>query len=78
MNLFLKSLAIAALLIAMLVPAKATSMSKEEIAQLPQDRVNAIRQYCAQRWANEYSMRIWCEDKEYQALKALLARGSLQ
>jgi hypothetical protein len=52
-----------------------SSMSKEEIVKLPQERVEAIRQLCARRWGHNYEMRVYCEDEQYRALKTLMERG---
>jgi hypothetical protein len=52
-------------------------MSKEEIAKLPQDRVQAARRICAERWGQDYSWRVLCEDTQFKALRALIERGSI-
>jgi hypothetical protein len=51
--------------------------SKEEISALPQDKVQAIIQYCQREWGDNFNMRIYCEDNQYQALKNLIDRGSI-
>jgi hypothetical protein len=57
-------------------PAFAEGMSKEEVAKLPQDKVQIIKQACQAKWESDFSMRIYCEDKQYKALKFLLERDS--
>ena len=57
--------------------ANAEGMFKEEIAKLPQDRVEGIRQLCGQQWAQNHNMRIFCEDQQHQALQSLITRGSI-
>ena len=56
--------------------ASAESMPASEIAKLPQDKVKSIKQTCAAKWGDDFDMRIYCEDKQYKALKVLITRGS--
>jgi hypothetical protein len=65
------------LVFASTVQAKA-QMSKEDIAKLPQDKVEAIRQYCERKWGTNFDMRIFCEDNQFESLKALIDRGSIK
>jgi hypothetical protein len=51
-------------------------MTKEEISNLPQDKVTAVNQYCTKLYPDgEFVMRLYCEDKEYKALQILLTRS---
>jgi hypothetical protein len=47
-----------------------------EIAQLPSDKVQAIKKYCEKEWNENFRMRVFCEDQQYKALKVLINRGS--
>jgi hypothetical protein len=49
-------------------------MTKEEIAKLPSEKVAVIKRMCAQRWADNFEMRLYCEDEQYQSLQILLER----
>jgi hypothetical protein len=49
-------------------------MTKQEIAQLPQDKVAAIKNHCARKWGDNFDMRLYCEDEQYKALKTLIDR----
>jgi hypothetical protein len=51
-----------------------TPMTKQEIAQLPQDKVAAIKNHCARKWGDNFDMRLYCEDEQYKALKTLIDR----
>ena len=50
-------------------------MPKSEIAKLPQDKVQAIKDNCKQDWGDNFDMRLYCEDKQYHALQALIERN---
>jgi hypothetical protein len=52
-------------------------MSLSEIADLPQDKVRAIQQRCAEQYPNDYTTQLGCEEIELDALKTLIERGSL-
>lgn len=52
------------------------NMSKAEIARLPQDKVQVIKEACAREWDDDFRMRIYCEDRQYRALQALIERNS--
>ena len=67
---------VAAALIASALPSAAEGMSKAEIATLPQDKVRSIKEECERKWANDFRMRVYCEDKQYKALKFYLDRNS--
>lgn len=69
---------IAALVIVATPLSANAELSKDEIAKFPQDRVEAIRQLCARQWGHDYDMRVFCEDKQYRALKALIERGPIE
>ncbi|KWV49833.1 hypothetical protein AS156_14980 [Bradyrhizobium macuxiense] len=74
----MKLVKIAALVVAGTVSASAGEMSSDDIAKLPQDKVAAIKQYCANEWPDNYAMRVYCEDRQYGALKELIDRGSIE
>jgi hypothetical protein len=67
---------VAAVVIAL--PAYAEPMPSKEIEILPQDKVQRIKQECARQWGDDFDMRVYCEDKQYKALKLLIERGSEQ
>jgi hypothetical protein len=52
-------------------------MSAGEIAELPQDKVRAIQQRCAEKYPNDYTTQLGCEEIELGALRTLIERGSL-
>lgn len=58
-------------------PAAAANYTASDIAKLPQDMVVAARRDCASRWGGNFDMRIWCEDKQFDALQRLINRGSI-
>jgi hypothetical protein len=69
----------AAVMATLMFPAIACSndaMTKEEIAQLPRDKVGVIKQTCEHKWGDNFQMRIFCEDQQYKALKLLIERNS--
>jgi hypothetical protein len=49
-------------------------MTKDEINALPSDKVATVKADCAKKWGGDFSMRLYCEDKQYEALKQLLER----
>jgi dsRNA-specific ribonuclease len=49
-----------------------------DIAKLPQDKVAAVKQHCANRWANNFEMQEYCENEQFSALKRLIERGSIK
>jgi len=51
-------------------------MSQAEIAGLPREQVQAVKELCAKKWGNNFEMRVYCEDQQYKALKTLVGRGS--
>ena len=53
-----------------------TLFTADEIARLPQDKVVAIKQQCLTKCGDDFRMRVYCEDRQYDALKALIVRGS--
>jgi hypothetical protein len=55
-----------------------SEFTKERIAKLPQDKVQVIKRECARRWPDNFSVRLACEDSEYEALQQLIDRGSVQ
>jgi hypothetical protein len=62
-------------IIALTAVAHASPMSKDEIAKLPQDKVAAIKRYCAGLYPDgEFKMRLFCEDQEFKALQTLIER----
>jgi hypothetical protein len=68
---------IAAALVALtatVVASNAAYMTKDEINALPSDKVATIKADCAKKWGDDFSMRLYCEDKQYEALKQLLER----
>jgi hypothetical protein len=73
----MKKFLVAATLLVFASTAQA-SMTKEDIAKLPQDKVEAIRKLCEQQWRNNFDMRIFCEDNQLESLKALIDRGSIK
>jgi hypothetical protein len=72
-----KLFAIAGILLATVASAYA-EMTAADIAALPQDKVRAIKASCAQQWNDNFRMREFCEDKQYEALKRLIERGSIK
>lgn len=50
--------------------------SAAKIAKLPPDKVAIIRRHCADQWPDQFDMRLYCEDKQYDALRTLIERGS--
>jgi len=50
-------------------------MSRDEVARLPQDKVQAVRRDCARTWGDDFSMRIYCENKGFRALKVYVERN---
>ena len=52
-------------------------MSKDEIDKLPQDKVQVVRRHCAEMFPTDFGTRLYCEDQEFKALKALIDRGSI-
>jgi hypothetical protein len=50
-------------------------MTKEQVAKLPQDKVQAIQQQCARMFKTNYTMRIYCESEEFKALKTYIDRN---
>jgi hypothetical protein len=75
-----KLLVVTTALVALAVPAHAQfgKMSKADIDALPQDSVAAIRRQCERDWGTDFGTRLYCEDQQYQALKALIDRGSVK
>lgn len=55
--------------------ARDSEFSKEQIARLPQEKVQIIRQHCAKDWPDDFHMRLVCEDEQYTALMLLIARS---
>jgi hypothetical protein len=51
---------------------------KEELARLPQDKVQIIRQHCAKHWPDDFEMREYCENNQYKALTHLIERSGEQ
>jgi hypothetical protein len=64
----------------MLVATVATSgeFTAAEIARLPQDQVEAAKRECAREWPNDFEMRLYCENKQFRALRELIERGSIK
>lgn len=58
--------------------ATAREFDPDEIAKLPQDAVTAIKQDCTKDWGTDYRMRLYCENKQYEALRKLIERGSIR
>lgn len=53
------------------------AMTKQEIAQLPQDQVQKIKNFCAQLFNDgNFETRIFCEDQQYKALRILMTRDN--
>jgi len=52
-------------------------MPKDEIDKLPQDKVQVVRRHCAEMFPTDFGTRLYCEDQEFKALKALIDRGSI-
>jgi hypothetical protein len=48
----------------------------QQIAALPQDKVQVIKQACERQWHDDFEMRLFCEDKQYSALQAIIARNA--
>jgi hypothetical protein len=61
-----------------LLTTTASAFTAGDIAKLPQDKVAAIKRQCA-HWGEkgDFEMQQWCEDKQYQALRDLITRGSV-
>jgi hypothetical protein len=51
-----------------------SSMSKDEIAKLPPDKVAAAKRHCANIYPDNFDMRLYCEDKQFKALQVLIER----
>jgi hypothetical protein len=66
-----------AALILWAAPAVAANYTASDIAKLPQDMVAAARRDCASRWDSNFDMRIYCENKQFDALQRLIDRGSI-
>ncbi|KWV51979.1 hypothetical protein AS156_11190 [Bradyrhizobium macuxiense] len=77
MKAFLFAAALAALALGT-TASSAADFTPDEIAKLPQDAVAAIKQDCADKWGNNFEMRIYCEDKQYEALQHVIARGEIK
>jgi hypothetical protein len=72
----MKTLITAALLL--MVPGiAAAEFDAADIARLPQDQVAIAKKHCAKVWTEEFRMRLWCEDKEFESMKKLIDRGSM-
>ena len=69
------AIALAALALSASAGFARNDMPKSEIAQLPQDKVQAIKDTCKGKWADDFDMRLYCEDKQYRALQALIERN---
>ena len=52
----------------------ADTMSAADIAKLPQNKVEAIKQDCKRDWGDNFSMRLLCEDKQFKALQTYINR----
>lgn len=52
-------------------------LTAAEIAALPQDQVAIAKRGCAAQWPNDFNMRLYCEDKQFAAMKTLIDRGSV-
>ncbi|UQE01148.1 hypothetical protein [Bradyrhizobium japonicum] len=52
-------------------------LTPAEIASLPQDQVAVAKGGCAAQWPNDFEMRLYCEDKQFSAMKKLIDRGSV-
>jgi hypothetical protein len=65
----------------MLLMATAASASDDfsgsDIAKLPQEKVAAIKDACARKWGDDFRMREYCENQQYEALQRLIVRGSV-
>jgi hypothetical protein len=68
---------IAAALILWTAPAVAANYTASDIAKLPQDMVGAARKHCESLWGSNFDMRIYCENKQFDALQRLIDRGSI-
>jgi hypothetical protein len=44
---------------------------------LPPLIIGQIRQQCAREWPTDFHMRVYCENKEYQAAQELMQRGGI-
>jgi hypothetical protein len=53
-------------------------LSRDKIAALPQDKLEAIKRYCAKYTNGGFNLQLICEDGEYMALKTLIERGSVK
>jgi hypothetical protein len=73
-----KLLLIAGAMLLMVANASADDYSAADIAKLPQDKVVAIRRECAKDWGDNFRMREYCEDRQYEALQTLIDRGSVK
>ena len=57
--------------------ASCSEITPADVASFPPNDVAAIRAQCASEWKTDFDMRLYCENKHYRALKALIARGSV-
>jgi len=57
--------------------AQAASFRADDIARLPQDKVASIKRYCASEWDDNFRMREYCENNQFEALQRMIERGSV-
>jgi hypothetical protein len=53
-------------------------LSRDEIAALPQDKLEAIKRYCAKYTNGGFNLQLICEDGDDRAFKTLIERGSVK
>ena len=68
----------AATLVMMASNASADDYTAADIAKLPQDKVAVIKQHCARIFSDNFEMREYCENQQYEALQRLINRGSVK
>jgi len=57
--------------------ASAENFRAADIAKLPQDKVAAVKRDCARQWGDDFRMREYCENQQYQSMQRLIDRGSI-
>ncbi|MGY8683362.1 hypothetical protein Q2941_37130 [Bradyrhizobium sp. UFLA05-153] len=60
----------------LLTTASAGDFRAADIAKLPQDKVATIKADCAREWGDNFRMREYRENRQYEALQHLIDRGS--
>jgi hypothetical protein len=75
--LMLRPIITAAALLASSGIARAEDFTAAEIAKLPRDMVASVKRMCAERWPDDFSQRLFCENAQYESIRTLIERGSV-